>query len=65
MPFDGNNFLRAQGWAGKGKGLRDGAISGPISIPQKRNLSGLGKDREEDFPFWDQYVLLCTNEYLS
>ncbi|PFH53993.1 hypothetical protein AMATHDRAFT_136064 [Amanita thiersii Skay4041] len=53
MPLDGHAYLVAQGWAGKGSGLREGAISKPLAIPQKRNIAGLGKDRDEAFPFWD------------
>ncbi|KAG6918776.1 hypothetical protein DXG01_011967 [Tephrocybe rancida] len=53
MPLDGHDFLVAQGWSGKGTGLRQGAISRPLAIPQKKNLAGLGKDRDEAFPFWD------------
>jgi nucleolar protein TMA23 len=54
MPLDGHSYLVAQGWSGKGTGLRQGAISRPLAIPQKKTLSGLGKDRDEAFPFWDQ-----------
>jgi hypothetical protein len=54
MPLDGHSYLVAQGWSGKGTGLRAGAISRPLAIPQKKTLSGLGKDRDEAFPFWDQ-----------
>ncbi|KIY45591.1 hypothetical protein FISHEDRAFT_76440 [Fistulina hepatica ATCC 64428] len=54
MPLDSHSFLVAQGWAGKGVGLRHGAISRPIPISQKKSLSGVGKDRDEAFPFWDQ-----------
>ncbi len=54
MPLDGHSYLVAQGWAGKGSGLREGAISRPLAIAQKKNLAGLGKDRDEAFPFWDQ-----------
>ncbi|RDB17837.1 hypothetical protein Hypma_000827 [Hypsizygus marmoreus] len=53
MPLDGHSYLVSQGWAGKGTGLRHGAISRPLAIPQKKNLAGLGKDRDESFPFWD------------
>ncbi|KAH8114383.1 hypothetical protein DFH11DRAFT_210965 [Phellopilus nigrolimitatus] len=53
MPLDGHSYLVAQGWSGKGSGLRNGAISRPLAIPQKRTLAGLGKDRDEAFPFWD------------
>ncbi|KAI9465577.1 hypothetical protein BJY52DRAFT_1113439 [Lactarius psammicola] len=53
MPLDGHAFLVNQGWSGAGTGLRNGSISRPVSIPQKRNLAGIGKDRDEAFPFWD------------
>jgi len=53
MPFDGHSYLVAQGWTGKGTGLRQGAITRPLAIPQKKTLAGLGKDRDEAFPFWD------------
>ena len=56
MPLDGHSYLISQGWEGKGTGLRQGAISRPLAIPQKKNLAGLGKDRDEAFPFWDQWV---------
>jgi nucleolar protein TMA23 len=54
MPLDGHAFLLGQGWSGTGSGLRKGAISRPITAPQKRNLAGIGKDKCDDFPFWDQ-----------
>jgi len=54
MPLDGHLYLVNQGWRGKGTGLREGAITRPLAIPQKKNLAGLGKDRDESFPFWDQ-----------
>ncbi|KAH6912626.1 hypothetical protein BKA70DRAFT_1264405 [Coprinopsis sp. MPI-PUGE-AT-0042] len=53
MPLDGHSYLVSQGWGGKGTGLRDGSISRPIIIAQKKTLAGLGKDRDEAFPFWD------------
>ncbi|KAK2465263.1 hypothetical protein APHAL10511_002617 [Amanita phalloides] len=53
MPLDGHSYLVAQGWSGKGNGLREGSIARPLAIPQKRTLAGVGKDRDEAFPFWD------------
>ncbi|KAJ3893761.1 hypothetical protein GG344DRAFT_74681 [Lentinula edodes] len=53
MPLDGHSYLVAQGWSGKGNGLRKGAIAKPIAVSQKKTLAGLGKDRDEAFPFWD------------
>lgn len=60
MPLDGHSYLVAQGWGGKGTGLRKGAISRPLAIPQKKTLAGLGKDRDDAFPFWDQCVLFLS-----
>ena len=54
MPIDGHAYLVKQGWGGKGIGLRHGAIARPVTIAQKKTLSGVGKDRDEAFPFWDQ-----------
>ncbi|TFK52597.1 hypothetical protein OE88DRAFT_1807481 [Heliocybe sulcata] len=53
MPLDGHAYLSAQGWAGTGSGLREGSISRPVIITQKKTLAGIGKDRDEAFPFWD------------
>ncbi|KXN88266.1 G patch domain-containing protein 4 [Leucoagaricus sp. SymC.cos] len=53
MPLDGHSYLISQGWSGHGTGLRKDAIIRPLAIPQKRTLAGLGKDRDEAFPFWD------------
>ena len=63
MPLDGHSYLVSQGWQGKGSGLRHGAINRPVIIAQKKTLSGVGKDRDEAFPFWDQYVAYqyCKN----
>lgn len=56
MPLDSHEYLVSQGWQGKGTSLRQGSISRPLLIPQKRTLAGVGKDRDEAFPFWDQYA---------
>ena len=57
----GHAYLTSYGWTGTGNGLRKDAIAKPLAIPQKKNLSGLGKDRDEAFPFWDQCVVrICT-----
>ncbi|TFK74825.1 hypothetical protein BDN72DRAFT_955485 [Pluteus cervinus] len=53
MPLDTSSYLVSQGWSGKGTALRQGAIIRPLAIPQKRTLAGVGKDRDEAFPFWD------------
>ncbi|KAL4073080.1 hypothetical protein V8B97DRAFT_1869086 [Scleroderma yunnanense] len=53
MPLDGYSYLTSYGWTGRGTGLRKGAIDKPIAVAQKRTLAGVGKDRDEAFPFWD------------
>ncbi|KAI0269744.1 hypothetical protein BC834DRAFT_1025597 [Gloeopeniophorella convolvens] len=69
MPLDGHSYLVGQGWSGTGSGLRKGAISRPITIPQKRTLAGIGKDRDEAFPFWDHVFEVAASaiqfEYFS
>ncbi|KAG1885094.1 hypothetical protein F4604DRAFT_1729717 [Suillus subluteus] len=60
MPLDGHGYLTSYGWSGKGTGLRTGAIDRPLAIPQKRNLAGVGKDRDEAFPFWDHLYSAAT-----
>ncbi|KAG2155996.1 uncharacterized protein EDB93DRAFT_1129288 [Suillus bovinus] len=60
MPLDGHSYLTSYGWSGKGTGLRTGAIDRPLAIPKKRNLAGVGKDRDEAFPFWDHLYSAAT-----
>ncbi|THG94030.1 hypothetical protein EW026_g7356 [Hermanssonia centrifuga] len=61
MPLDGHAYLVSQGWEGKGTGLRNGAISRPVIVTQKKTLSGIGKDRDEAFPFWDHVFSAAAN----
>lgn len=61
MPIDGHNYLTKHGWAGKGNGLRAGSIARPIIASQKRDSKGLGKDRDDHFEFWDQYVTTLSS----
>ncbi|KAI0345975.1 hypothetical protein BDW22DRAFT_1353621 [Trametopsis cervina] len=53
MPLDGHQYLVSQGWKGRGTGLRHGAIERPVVVVQKKTLAGIGKDRDEAFPFWE------------
>lgn len=34
--------------------LRNGHATRPLAVIQKKTLSGIGKDRDEAIPFWDQ-----------
>ncbi|KAI0052699.1 hypothetical protein FA95DRAFT_1553357 [Auriscalpium vulgare] len=61
MPLNGHTHLVKQGWTGTGTGLRPGAMSRPLTIPQKRTLAGVGKDRDEAFPFWDHLYSAAAN----
>lgn len=51
--LDGHDYLTKRGWGGKGTALRSGGIAKPLAVNKKKNLSGLGKDRDEAFPFWE------------
>lgn len=53
MPLNSHQYLTDRGWEGQGKALRAGGIARPLVVSQKKTLSGLGKDRDEAFPFWD------------
>lgn len=57
MPLNSHSYLVSQGWQGTGKALREGGISRPVVVAQKKSLAGVGKDRDEAFPFWDQWAL--------
>ncbi|GAA5983976.1 hypothetical protein JCM11641_001412 [Rhodosporidiobolus odoratus] len=53
--FDSANYLRGLGWAGPGQSL-NGASHGrakPVTVVQKKNLGGIGKDRDTSFAWWD------------
>lgn len=34
--------------------LKQGHMTRPIAVVQKKTLSGVGKDRDEAVPFWDK-----------
>ncbi|EJD45661.1 hypothetical protein AURDEDRAFT_184598 [Auricularia subglabra TFB-10046 SS5] len=51
--LDVAGHLSSFGWKGHGTALREGAITRPLLVSQKKSLSGLGKDRDEAYPFWD------------
>jgi len=56
----GHTYLTSYGWTGSGTGLRKGAIDKPLAIPPKKNINGLGKDRDEAFPFWDHLFTVAS-----
>ncbi|GJJ13270.1 hypothetical protein Clacol_007521 [Clathrus columnatus] len=61
MPLDSAAYLTSLGWQGTGNGLRKDGMAKPLAIPQKRTLSGVGKDRDEAFPFWDHVFNAAAN----
>jgi hypothetical protein len=42
MPLNPTTYLESQGWT-QGQGLRNGSRAKPITMAQKRTLSGIGK----------------------
>lgn len=53
MVFNSNKFLVSQGWEGQGKALKKGGRARPISVVQKKTMSGVGKDTYNGFEWWD------------
>ncbi|KAG8935542.1 hypothetical protein FRC02_007686 [Tulasnella sp. 418] len=53
MPIDAGGYLASRGWKGKGKPLRANSIAKPVILSQKKSLSGVGRDRDDQFAFWD------------
>lgn len=53
--FSPAGYLKGLGWKGPGEGLNDNphARAKPITVPQKKTLSGVGKDRDTAFPWWE------------
>jgi nucleolar protein TMA23 len=56
MPLNATSYLEEHGWEGKGVAL-DGkqgrGLKKPLALPMKRNLKGLGKDRDRATEWWD------------
>jgi nucleolar protein TMA23 len=56
MPLNGTTYLVQHGWAGKGvplDGERGRGLKKPIALPMKRNVKGLGKERDRATEWWD------------
>lgn len=53
MTIDSHSYLVSRGWKGKGTALQEGGLSRPIVQAQKKDLKGLGKNRDDGFQFWD------------
>lgn len=48
--LDPSVYLQRQGWQ-VGQGLKENSISRPIPAPRKRNLNGIGRDRDDGHLF--------------
>ena len=56
MVFSPAGYLRGLGWNGPGSSLQPNNVHArakPITIPQKKTLSGVGKDRDTAYPWWE------------
>lgn len=53
--FNPSAYLRGLGWEGPGKALNDapGARARPVTVAKKNGLTGVGKDRDTAFPWWE------------
>ncbi|GAA6006751.1 uncharacterized protein JCM10292_003485 [Rhodotorula paludigena] len=53
--FDSATYLRGLGWNGPGSSLNNSASgrSKPVTVAQKKTLSGVGRDRDTSFAWWD------------
>jgi hypothetical protein len=56
MPLNPTSYLEGHGWQGKGvplDGKQGRGLKKPLALPMKRNLKGLGKDRDRATEWWD------------
>ncbi|KAK4056454.1 hypothetical protein OIO90_002597 [Microbotryomycetes sp. JL221] len=62
--FSASAYLRGLGWKGPGTGLTSAphARSKPVLVAQKKSLSGVGKDRDESFAWWDAVFSNVANK---
>jgi len=53
--FDSATYLRGLGWNGPGSSLNNsaGGRAKPVTVAQKKTLSGVGRDRDTSFAWWD------------
>lgn len=65
--FSPAGYLRGLGWGGPGEGLNDSpnARAKPITVAQKKTLSGVGKDRDTAFPWWEMVFATVASKAAS
>ncbi|KNZ56347.1 hypothetical protein VP01_2428g2 [Puccinia sorghi] len=62
MGFSASSYLASQGWAGPGTGFTTKSRKKPITLPQKKNLLGIGSDRDTSNPWWDNLFNQVANK---
>lgn len=62
--FDSATYLRGLGWNGPGSSLNNssGGRAKPIVVAQKKTLSGVGRDRDTSFAWWDAVFSSVANK---
>ncbi|GEM11131.1 hypothetical protein Rt10032_c13g5148 [Rhodotorula toruloides] len=62
--FDSATYLRGLGWNGPGSSLNNssGGRAKPIVVAQKKTLSGVGRDRDTSFAWWDAIFSSVANK---
>lgn len=63
MPLNTAQYLTKHGWEGHGKpldGERGRGLKKPLMIPKKRNLGGIGQDRDRAVEWWDDVFAVRT-----
>ncbi|KAM0749369.1 hypothetical protein T439DRAFT_327081 [Meredithblackwellia eburnea MCA 4105] len=68
MPdFSPAGYLRGLGWSGPGSSLNNSptARTKPVTVAQKKTLSGVGKDRDTAFPWWEMVFSAVANKAVS
>lgn len=65
--FSPAQYLRGLGWGGPGEGLNDSphARAKPVTVAQKKTLSGVGKDRDTAFPWWEMVFATVASKAAS
>lgn len=56
MPLNATTYLEQHGWRGKGiplDGEKGRGLKKPLALPMKRNLKGVGKERDRAVEWWD------------
>ncbi|KAG8755125.1 hypothetical protein FRC14_004322, partial [Serendipita sp. 396] len=61
MPIDTHLYLTSRGWKGKGNALREGGLDRPVVQAQKKDLRGVGNNRDDGFQFWDHVFVVAAN----